>query len=50
MRSAKPQPMAWESNGIPTGGKRPLPAFRFYGPDEALYNKTFKMSDFERVD
>lgn len=39
-----------ESNWVPTGGKRPLPAFRFYGPDEPLYDKTFKMPDFERVD
>lgn len=43
-------PEGLESNWIPTGGKRPLPAFRFYGPEEALYDKTFKMPDFERAD
>lgn len=43
-------PDGLEANWIPTGGKRPLPAFRFYGPDEPLYDKTFKMPDFERVD
>jgi hypothetical protein len=43
-------PEGLESNLVPTGGKRPLPAFRFYGPDESLYDKTFKMPDFERMD
>lgn len=43
-------PKGLESNWLPTGGKRPLPAFRFYAPDEPLYDKTFKMPDFERVD
>jgi hypothetical protein len=31
----------------PTAGKRPLPAMRFYGPADALNNKTFKLPDFE---
>jgi hypothetical protein len=43
-------PDGLESNWVPTGGKRPLPAFRFYGPDEPFYNRTFKMPDFEWVD
>ncbi|WP_395396496.1 DUF1214 domain-containing protein (plasmid) [Novosphingobium sp. BL-8A] len=43
-------PAGLEANWIPTGGKRPLPAFRFYGPEEPLYDKTFRMPDFERVD
>lgn len=43
-------PEGLASNWIPTGGKRPLPAFRFYGPDEPFYDKTFKMPDFERID
>jgi hypothetical protein len=38
-----------ESNWIPTAGKRPLPAMRFYGPTEAFNNKTFKLPDFELV-
>jgi hypothetical protein len=39
-------PQGLESNWIPTAGKRPLPAMRFYGPTEALNNKTFKLPDF----
>lgn len=38
-----------DSNWIPTAGKRPLPAMRFYGPTDAFNNKTFKLPDFERV-
>lgn len=42
-------PAGLESNWIPTSGKRPLPTFRFYGPTQALYNKSFRMPDFELV-
>ena len=42
-------PEGLESNWIPTAGKRPLPAMRFYGPTEALNNKSFKLADFELV-
>lgn len=42
-------PSGLESNWIPTAGKRPLPAMRFYGPTEAFNNKTFKLADFEMV-
>ncbi|GAB4065388.1 DUF1254 domain-containing protein [Ancylobacter sonchi] len=42
-------PVGMEANWIPTRGKRPLPAMRFYGPTEALNSKTFKMPDFELV-
>ena len=42
-------PDGLESNWIPTAGKRPLPAMRFYGGTEELNNKTFKMPDFEAV-
>jgi hypothetical protein len=42
-------PDGLESNWIPSGGKRPLPAMRLYGVTEALNNKTFKMPDFETV-
>lgn len=40
-------PAGLESNWIPTAGKRPLPAIRFYGPTEAMNSKTFKLADFE---
>ncbi len=43
-------PAGLDSNWIPTAGKRPLPAMRFYGPTEAMNNKTFKLPDFELVD
>ncbi|MBO3273821.1 DUF1254 domain-containing protein [Pseudomonas sp. Milli4] len=43
-------PQGLESNWIPSGGKRPLPAFRFYGATDELFDKRFKMPDFEPVD
>jgi hypothetical protein len=42
-------PEGLEANWIPTAGKRPLPAVRFYGPTEAFNSKTFKLPDFELV-
>lgn len=42
-------PKGMEANWIPTVGKRPIPAMRFYGPSDELNNKTFKMPDFELV-
>jgi len=42
-------PEGYESNWIPTSGRRPLPAMRLYGPTEALNNKTFKLADFQLV-
>ncbi|NMN73968.1 DUF1214 domain-containing protein [Rhizobium sp. 57MFTsu3.2] len=42
-------PDGLEANWIPTSGKRPLPAVRFYGPTDAFNNKTFKLEDFELV-
>lgn len=43
-------PEGLQSNWIPTAGKRPLPALRFYGGTDALFDKQFKMPDFERLD
>lgn len=37
------------SNWIPTGGKRPMPGFRFYGATDSLYDGTFVLPDFELV-
>jgi hypothetical protein len=42
-------PQGLEANWIPTAGKRPLPAMRFYGGTDALNDKTFKMPDFELI-
>lgn len=40
-------PAGLESNWIPTAGKRPLPAMRFYGGTEALNDRSFELPDFE---
>lgn len=40
-------PAGLDANWIPTSGKRPLPAMRFYGPTDAFNNKSFKLPDFE---
>jgi len=42
-------PDGLEANWIPTAGKQPLLAMRFYGPTESFNNKTFKLADFELV-
>jgi hypothetical protein len=42
-------PQGYEENWIPTSGKRPLPAMRFYGPTEAFNSRAFKLPDFELV-
>lgn len=42
-------PKGLESNWIPSSGKRPLPAVRFYGPTEEFNSKSFKLPDFELV-
>ncbi|QEG34284.1 DUF1254 domain-containing protein [Bythopirellula goksoeyrii] len=42
-------PEGLETNWIPTSGKAPYAMFRFYGPEEAFYNKTFKLADVELV-
>lgn len=42
-------PDGLDSNWIPTAGKRPLPAIRFYGGTQALNDKSFKLPDFETI-
>jgi hypothetical protein len=42
-------PKGFESNWIPTEGKRPIPVMRFYGGTEAFWNKSFKLPDVELV-
>jgi hypothetical protein len=42
-------PAGLESNWIPTMGKEPYLWFRLYGPEEAFWNKSFKMPDVELV-
>ncbi|MFC1601489.1 DUF1254 domain-containing protein [Candidatus Sumerlaeota bacterium] len=43
-------PKGLENNWIPTAGKTPYFMFRFYGPEEAFYNKSFKLADVELVE
>ncbi|MFT3731742.1 MAG: DUF1214 domain-containing protein [Hyphomicrobium sp.] len=43
-------PAGFESNWIPARGRRPFPMLRFYGATDPLYNKTFKMPDFEHAE
>jgi hypothetical protein len=38
-----------ENNWIPTQGKQPLVIIRAYSPEDSIYNKTFKLPDFEGV-
>jgi hypothetical protein len=42
-------PVGLESNWIPTQGKAPYPIMRFYGPEQAFWDKTFKLPDVEQV-
>ena len=42
-------PAGLESNWIPTMGKEPYVWLRLYGPEEAFWEKTFKMPDVELV-
>lgn len=42
-------PDGFESNWIPTAGKAPYAMFRFYGPTDAFYDKSFVLSDIEVV-
>jgi hypothetical protein len=42
-------PGGLESNWIPTQGHVPCPITRLYGPEEAFWNKTFKLPDVELV-
>ena len=42
-------PVGLQSNWIPTLGKEPYIWLRLYGPEEAFWNKSFKMPDVELV-
>lgn len=42
-------PEGYENNWIPTGDKIPFPMFRFYGPTDALFDRSFKLNDVELV-
>jgi hypothetical protein len=41
-------PAGLESNWVPTAPGKPwFTLFRFYGPDKALFEKTWKLNDIE---
>ena len=42
-------PSGLESNWIPTAGEDFFLLFRFYGPEKAYFNKSFKLPDVEKV-
>lgn len=43
-------PDGLESNWIPTEGKKPFVLIRIYGAEEAYYNRSFVLDDFELVE
>ena len=45
----KTAPAGLESNWIPTGGKDFFPMFRLYGPEEAFFDKSFKLEDIAKL-
>ena len=45
----KTPPKGLKSNWIPTAGKDFFLLFRFYGPEEPLFNRTFKLPDIEKI-
>ncbi len=42
-------PKGYKNNWIPTAGKTPFPMFRFYGPTEGLFDRSFVLNDVELV-
>jgi len=42
-------PAGLEANWIPTAGKDFFLLFRFYGPEEAYFDKSFVLPDVERI-
>lgn len=43
-------PEGLESNWISTGGKVPFPMFRFYGPQDAVLDRSFVLNEIELVE
>ena len=43
-------PQGLESNWIPTNGEEFFLLFRFYGPEEDYYNKSFKLNDVQLIE
>ena len=47
---SKISPSGREANWIPTAGKDFFLLFRFYGPEEQFFDKSFKLPDLEEID
>ncbi len=47
---AETAPEGLESNWIPTAGQDFFLLFRFYGPEQAFFDKSFKLPDLERLE
>ena len=45
----KTPPAGLESNWIPTAGEDFFPMIRFYGPEQELFDKSFKLNDIEKL-
>jgi hypothetical protein len=43
-------PTGLDSNWIPTAGEDFFVLFRFYGPEESFFNKSFVLPDIEKID
>ncbi len=43
-------PKGLEANWIPTAGKAPYAMFRFYGPKDSFFDKSFKLSDIQKAE
>jgi len=43
-------PEGFESNWIPTQGKKPMPLMRIYGGDDRFWSRSFTLPDVERVE
>ena len=42
-------PAGKESNWVPTNGRDFEVLFRFYGPEKALFDETWKLPDIEKI-
>ena len=46
----KTAPKGLESNWIPNAGEDFFLLFRFYGPEQAFFDKSFKLPDLEKIE
>jgi len=46
----KSAPNGLDSNWIPNAGEDFFLLFRFYGPEQAFFDRTFKLPDLEKIE